>query len=485
MDSSKLKQINDDRAAQNLAAQRHADNQVSAIQTQETILQSFQLLIGFLKNQTSKTEVINQLESIGTPDALKVIPAIDSLHETLKTHKNTDLTELTGLMGNILDEAKKIPKALPKQKEQKFIDYTKQFKGLETAIKAIQVVVKQQKLIAEAPIVNVPAPNVHLEAPNYLPLQVGFKDVVKAVNKIVIPEYKTDNKAVEKLLKDSNKLLKNLLEKPVSSGGGGSSRVSPYQDSAGIPAFVTLNNGKIPVDATVTATIDTTGLATDTNQTSGAQKTQIVDSSGNAVTVTGNKLDVNATASLAGSSIPISGASTGVGVAILDSSGNQISSFGGGTQYTDGGTPPTHAIGSVPVYDNGGTWKSVSTSNRLPVSVPLGQSNMAGSTSVAIASDQGAIGTVGTTSAVVNVGQKTVNTTAVQISSSSTIPTNGILIGGLSTNSASIFIGGSGVSTTTGVELPPGAIVPFTANLNTLYIISAASTTDKIWFNIT
>lgn len=53
------------------------------------------------------------------------------------------------------------------------------------------------------------------------------------------------------------------------------------------------------------------------------------------VTATNNKLDVNATASLAGSALPISGATTAVGVAIVDGSGNQITSFGGGTQYAE------------------------------------------------------------------------------------------------------------------------------------------------------
>lgn len=39
-------------------------------------------------------------------------------------------------------------------------------------------------------------------------------------------------------------------------------------------------DGKLDVNATVTATIDPTGLASDTNQTSGYQKTQIVDAAG-------------------------------------------------------------------------------------------------------------------------------------------------------------------------------------------------------------
>lgn len=60
-------------------------------------------------------------------------------------------------------------------------------------------------------------------------------------------------------------------------------------------------------------------------------------------------------------------------VAIVDSNGDQISSFGGGTQYTDAGTPPTHPVGTELVYNNGGTWAAVSTTNTLPVATGLTQ----------------------------------------------------------------------------------------------------------------
>lgn len=90
------------------------------------------------------------------------------------------------------------------------------------------------------------------------------------------------------------------------------------------------------------------GGATATNQTDGSQKTQIVDAGGEVATVTGGKLDVNATASLAGDSIPATGATTAVSVQILDGSGNQITSFGGGTQYQTGvvaGSTDTGTVG--------------------------------------------------------------------------------------------------------------------------------------------
>jgi len=102
----------------------------------------------------------------------------------------------------------------------------------------------------------------------------------------------------------------------------------------------------------------------------------------------------------------------------------------------------------------------------------------------ALATGTNGIGTVGTTSAVINVGQKVTAITATQVSATSTIPTNGIVIQALSTNAASIFVGGSTVTTTTGFELTAGQSMSFTANLNTLYIVSVTSTTDKICWNV-
>ena len=51
---------------------------------------------------------------------------------------------------------------------------------------------------------------------------------------------------------------------------------------------------------TASLTLDSAGIATSTNQTDGSQKTQIVDSGGEAVTVTGGKLDVNASVDTTG-----------------------------------------------------------------------------------------------------------------------------------------------------------------------------------------
>jgi hypothetical protein len=133
--------------------------------------------------------------------------------------------------------------------------------------------------------------------------------------------------------------------------------------------------------------------------------------------------------------------------------------------------------GALVIQGANGYQANVDSSGNLFVNVAAGNSATA-------ANQTNGNQRTGTSSAAVNVGQQTVNTTAVQISASSTVPTNGIIVGALSTNGASIFIGGSGVTTSNGAELTPGSSLPFTCNLNTLYIISAASTTDKIWWDL-
>lgn len=99
-------------------------------------------------------------------------------------------------------------------------------------------------------------------------------------------------------------------------------------------------------------------------------------------------------------------------------------------------------------------------------------------------SNSSTFGTVGTSPNAINVGQRTVSTTAVQISASATVPTNGILVQALAGNGAAVYVGGSGVTTSTGWELSPGQAIAFTCTLNTIYIISVASTTDKICYQV-
>ena len=234
---NRLQEIKEEKANNALALQRHDELVKETKQVQEAVVQAFSMLIDYLDKKTTKTEVVNQLTEIGTPDALKVVESVNSLHDTLKTHENTDLTEVTSILKDVLAEAKQLPKekvdiTLPEQK-----DYVAQFKELTKAINSVEKVVKGQKLVAEAPIVNVPETQVNVEAPDLKPLETsissGSKDVVKAVKGIKIPELNTD--PIEKLLKKTNKLLEDLPDYMPSGGGGGSSWVAVNSDGVPVP----------------------------------------------------------------------------------------------------------------------------------------------------------------------------------------------------------------------------------------------------------
>lgn len=298
-------------------AKKHHDLVMASIQTQETVLKSFSSLVDYLDNRVSRTKVVNQLTEIGTPDALRVVEAVNELHTTLKTHKNTDLSELTSLMRGVLKQAEQIPKSLPDTPEQKFVDYSKQFEGLERATRAVEKVVKQQKLVAEAPIVNVPQAKVNVEAPNLTPLQDSIKEVVKAVQAIVIPETKLDTAPVEKLLKKSNKLLGEILDKPVGGSGGGG-RATPYQDSGGMPAFVELTvDGNVPVSAAALPL--PTGAATSAKQDTGNTSLASIDTKMDALTTPSDTQPISA------ASLPLpTGAATAANQATANTSLSNI-----------------------------------------------------------------------------------------------------------------------------------------------------------------
>jgi hypothetical protein len=243
-----LKAITAANANSALMDARHEENQLAAIATQQTIAQSFKYLVDYLDSHVSKAEVVNQLHEIGTPDAERVVEAVERLHATVQTHENTDLSPVTAILQAVLEEARQIPKQLPDVPEQQFVDYSERFKELEAGLDKVTKAIEAQETHVAAPVVNVPAPKVDVAAPDLQPIQTGLESVIKAVKAIDIPEYKaTDIKPLEKLLKQANKTLDELLDKPVGGGGGGG-RVTPYQTAENAPAFVDLADGAIPAN---------------------------------------------------------------------------------------------------------------------------------------------------------------------------------------------------------------------------------------------
>ena len=201
----------------------------------------------------------------------------------------------------------------------------------------------------------------------------------------------------------------------------------------------------------------------------------------------------------------------------VDASGNlnvtSTGGGGGGTQYTDGSSTIAHPIGTIPVYDKAGTITAVSVANPLPVSatistaglatstiptdgtqktqvtslpaLPTGTNAIGSITNTTFASTQSGTWNTGTPSATINIGQTTSAVTATQLTASSIAMTNGVVIQALSTNTASVFIGNSGVTTANGFELTAGSSLTISpSNINLVYVIGT-NATDKVCWSVT
>lgn len=243
MDLTKLQQINDNKAQQAKEFTRKTEQEIANIQLQETIVKVVKSLVEFLEGHTSKTIVVNQLREISTPDVKTVESAVNSLHETLKTHENTDITPLVDVMNSVLGEVKSLPKDKVDIKIPEAKDYSKDLKSLATLVKSVEKAIKSQSTTVEAPIVNVDAPVI--EAPDLKPLTKDIKAVEKAIKSIVIPKpLKTDTSKIEKELKSHTKLLKDIREVSSSGSGGGG--------GGGIGGFMV--DGALPITGSITAT---------------------------------------------------------------------------------------------------------------------------------------------------------------------------------------------------------------------------------------
>lgn len=227
-----------------------AEKQIAQLKSNEAaIYKAFTALISYLKNSTSKVELINQLKSISTPDVDKVVLSVEKLRKAVD-NKNIDLSKVEKVLVDMNEQLKLIPKSHPDAPEPveevrvtnlSDMDWT----PLVSAIK--QITLKpENKVDVKAPIVNV--------APTDLkPLQALMLDLIKAVGKIPqpkfpkIPEYPKFTK-IEDELKKQTKKLDEILKKPVGGGGGGGGG-STFVDPTGMSKYPILNsNGRIPIE---------------------------------------------------------------------------------------------------------------------------------------------------------------------------------------------------------------------------------------------
>lgn len=248
----------------NLDRQKHQETLAGLSTLESSMIGAFQELIKYLDGKVTKTEVLNQLSSISTPDVQYVVQAISKLDGNI-AKKNLDLTPILLGLAALETQLKQIPKRLPDApKPQDSVqvsnlsEINKQFASLETAIKGL-------KLTAEAPKVNVtvPEPKVTVEKTNLAPVQTALMQVLGAIERIHFPEVKpTEVAGVEKRLEglgewldlvnksqaETNKKLQKLIEKPIGGGGGGGGSGAIFKDSTGNLSYPTLDpQGHLPV----------------------------------------------------------------------------------------------------------------------------------------------------------------------------------------------------------------------------------------------
>lgn len=264
MDLTRIQAIQDKKDLAQKEKQEKLSREVSDLKLQETIVRTAKMLVEFMQGHTSKTVLLNQIEDFATSqDAEKLVSSINSLHDTLKTHENTDISPLTEVMRSVLDQVSKIPKDHAKQAEQKFVDYTKQIDSLTKAVQLVDKSIKAQELHVEAPIVNVEAPNVQVDAPDLKPLSKDLEKAFKsAIGLIVIPEPEKIKPVVDEL-KTQTTILKDIRDVAGTGGSSGSASIAPFLNEAGqLPVATSPLSGYLIADEEETATYAYTGFET-------------------------------------------------------------------------------------------------------------------------------------------------------------------------------------------------------------------------------
>lgn len=206
---------------------------------EKTLIDGINHLVKFMAGQTTKTEVVNHLKEISTPDIEKLLPELEKLQKGVLDSK-TDIKPLIDALNALKREVSLIPKTLPKfeQKESVKVSNLAEIK-LDTS--KVEEAIKKIKFEAN-PVVNV-------EKPDFKPVQDILLDILKAFNKnkVEIPKSfevsnlkdipATDLTKVEKKLDESNKQLKVIAEKKFGGGGGGGNG-TPYTTPDGKPVNV-------------------------------------------------------------------------------------------------------------------------------------------------------------------------------------------------------------------------------------------------------
>lgn len=211
-----------------------------------TIL-GMQALVEYFENKSDGVTIKNHLESIGTPDVLKVVEKLEDVKKCIDEKEDVDLSPVIDVLNKLEVQLSTLPRVFPEQEEKEDVKVTNlseiDTKSIVDAINSLDL-----KVDVKAPNVTVKPTDVKVDAPDLEPIKLGLQSVVEAVLGIKWPEIpETDVKGIERRLDTSNEHLKKLVEKPVGGSGGGGSGTS-FKTSTGNLTYVeTELDGSIPV----------------------------------------------------------------------------------------------------------------------------------------------------------------------------------------------------------------------------------------------
>lgn len=143
-------------------------NQISS--QQQMMVNALHEVVGWLNGKVTKTEVINQLKSISTPDVDKVVEAVKHLDATVSS-QTFDTSKLEQALADV---------KLEKVTVTNLSDLDKRLDAITQAVKGIKF----------DPIIDVKAPEarVTVKSESFAPLQAAMLEVVQAIKEIEMPE---------------------------------------------------------------------------------------------------------------------------------------------------------------------------------------------------------------------------------------------------------------------------------------------------------
>jgi len=213
--------INSIQSAKRLQAD-NAKVQKKLSDIESAISQSAKTITKYLDGKVTKTELVNQLDSVRTPDVEKVTELLEQIKQSISEQQPTDLTPITDGIQAVISTTKQLADKIPTNEAK---DYTDGLNALLSTAQDIEQTLKDKELS-----VNVAAPNVAVDAPDLKPLHADNQKIIKAITDIAMPKFSTAE------LQDGQKelldVLKKILAKPVGGGGGGVQTTLTRNDNA-------------------------------------------------------------------------------------------------------------------------------------------------------------------------------------------------------------------------------------------------------------